>query len=141
MFKKFARFILRKEIADLRSQKLYYVNESFKMTDQYTQVVKNYNNEIDKCKNEIASLTEKLKNSEEDNTILREYYHLVDQEPSEEIQAKILLNLRCHDLEREIMSLKHQLSDTKKQLYNIKAVESIRNQVNYSIPPWWAYHA
>lgn len=114
------------------------MNESFEITDRYLQAAKNFNNEIDKCKNEIASLTEKLKNSEEENNILREYYHL-DQELSEEIQAKILLNIRCHDLEREVMKLTHQLSDTKKQLDDIKAVKSINNQIKYSTPPWWAY--
>lgn len=138
MFKKLARYILRKEIADIKKQRDDYRKDFIEWSDQHAQIVRKYDDEITKCKNEIASLMEKLKNSEEENNILREYYHL-DQELSEEIQAKILLNLRCHDLEREVTSLKCQLSDTKKQLDDIKAVESIKNQVKYSTPPWWAY--
>lgn len=114
MFKKFARYILRKEIAYLKKQRDDYRNDFIEWSDKYSLIVGKHADEIAKYKNEIASLMEKLKNSEEENNILREYYHL-DQEPSEDVQSKVLLNIRCHDLEREITNLKIQALENSRQ--------------------------
>ena len=101
LLKKIARKILKseiekmqEEIKDLRKSGIdntaeinKLMNETVKLTDQY--------------KNTINELNDQIKDLKYQNDLMRQYYHL-DEEPSEEIQTRIRIDMRCHDLEREL---------------------------------------
>lgn len=55
-----------------------------------------------------------MKQLSEENKIMRKYYK-ADEEPSPEVQAKILADLRLHDMEFKI--LQEKLNDCKQKLY------------------------
>ena len=59
------------------------------------------------------SLTIDMEHLSQENEIMRKYYK-VDEIPSPDVQAKILADLRLHDMEFKI--LQEKLNDCKKQL-------------------------
>lgn len=107
MFKKFARYILRKEISDIKRQKDDYIKEYDKLLNDHIKIVNEHDDYVKKYDIEMKCALKRIAQLEKENEIMRKYYRL-DQEPSEDIQAKVLLNIRCHDLEREITNLKMQ---------------------------------
>ena len=71
---------------------------------------KNLKNINDKLNTQIID----IKQLSKENEIMRKYYK-VDEEPSPEIQAKILADLRLHDMEFKI--LQEKLSECRQKLY------------------------
>lgn len=65
----------------------------------------------------------------QENEIMRKYYK-VDEEPSPEIQAKILADLRLHDMEFKI--LQEKINDCKQQLFNTSVLS-----LPYQYPRWY----
>ena len=55
-----------------------------------------------------------MKQLSEENEIMRKYYK-ADEEPSPEVQSRILADLRLHDMEFKI--LQEKLNDCKQKLY------------------------
>jgi len=55
-----------------------------------------------------------MNNLSQENEIMRKYYK-ADEEPSPEIQAKILVDLRLHDMEFKI--LQEKLNECKQKIY------------------------
>lgn len=60
----------------------------------------------------------------EENRIMREYYKL-DKEPSSEIQAKVLTNLKVHDLEFQIMQEKMNALNQQQHYLALTAAYSV----------------
>ena len=87
----------KKIIKDLEEQVNYWKNE-YKDGLTSRQEINNKNQELKKeleqKENELIQL-EKIK---QENQIMKKYYKL-DEEPSAEIQAKVLADLRLHDME------------------------------------------
>lgn len=70
---------------------------------------KNLKNINDKLNTQIID----MKQLSEENEIMRKYYKL-DEEPSTEVQAKVLVDLRLHDM--ELKMLQEKLSDCKHKI-------------------------
>lgn len=71
---------------------------------------KNLKNINDKLNTQIID----MKQLSEENEIMRKYYK-ADEEPSPEIQARILADLRLHDMEFKI--IQEKLNDCKQKLH------------------------
>lgn len=88
-----------------------------KSCDELQEDINKLKEENKNLKNINAQLNDKLidmKQLSKENEIMRKYYK-VDEEPSPEIQAKILTDLRLHDMEFKI--LQEKLNDCKQKLY------------------------
>lgn len=70
---------------------------------------KNLKNTNDKLNNQLIDIGTISK----ENEIMRKYYKL-DEEPSAEVQAKVLADLRLHDM--ELKMLQEKLSDCKHKI-------------------------
>lgn len=66
--------------------------------------------------NELNDQIINMKKISQENEIMRKYYK-VDEELSSDVQAKVLSNLRLHDMEFKI--IQEKLNDCKQQLFNI----------------------
>ena len=101
LLKKIARKILKSEIEKMQEE----IKDLRKSgIDEMTQIANSMQENVkltDQYKNTIDELNDQIKDLKYQNDILRQYYHL-DEEPSEEIQAKMHIDMRCHNLEREL---------------------------------------
>lgn len=89
----------------------------WKNTCDYLQ---NTINELKKENSILKNINDKLNNQlidigtiSKENEIMRKYYKL-DEEPSAEVQAKVLADLRLHDM--ELKMLQEKLSDCKHKI-------------------------
>ena len=89
---------------------------------------KNLKNINDKLNNQLIDINAISK----ENEIMRKYYK-VDEEPSPEIQAKILADLRLHDMEFKI--LQEKLNDCKQKMYFNQILMSSLSPMYY--PRWY----
>ena len=88
-----------------------------KSCDELQEDINKLKEENKNLKNINAQLNDKLidmKQLSKENEIMRKYYK-VDEEPSPEIQAKILADLRLHDMEFKI--LQEKLNDCKQKIH------------------------
>lgn len=92
----------KQEISKLRKEINAHYEEYMEVCSKYTDLTKKY-------KKELSEATEAMGALEKENAIMREYYHL-DQEPTDEQQTKIRINLRCYDLERENSKIFNELT-------------------------------
>jgi len=69
-----------------------------------------------------------MNNLSQENEIMRKYYK-VDEEPSPEIQAKILVDLRLHDMEFKI--LQEKLNECKQKIY-FNQMAALSSPIYYS---------
>lgn len=101
LLKKIAQKIMKPKIDELQKE----IDDLQKMRNHEFELYTTTENEsmelLKKQTKMIEDLKDKIKDLQYQNDILRQYYHL-DEEPSEEIQAKIRIDMRCHDLEREL---------------------------------------
>ena len=79
---------------------------------------KNLKNINDELNTQIIN----MKQLSEENEIMRKYYK-ADKEPSPEVQAKVLADLRLHDMEFKI--LQEKLNDCKQKIYFNQALASL----------------
>ena len=103
----------KKIIKNLEEQVNYWENE-YKDSLTSRQEINNKNQELKKeleqKENELIQL-EKIK---QENQIMKKYYKL-DEEPSAEVQAKVLVDLRLHDMEYK--QLQTRLSNIEQLLW------------------------
>ena len=129
MIKKIAERILRNELQDLREKRDYYEkrywDSEHRCCDYHTA-----NNNLEQ---EIQTLKDCLKNRDQviddlnaQNEIMRKHYH-VDEEPTDSIKMSILIDLRIHDLERQLILEKIQ---------HIK--DNSQSNIVYSLPMQYA---
>ena len=130
MLKTIARKILKNEIERKDKELKDLRDENFRLIQTHSDFSNKVLNDMSAHKQIIDNLNDEIKDLEYQNEMLRKYYHL-DREPSEEEQIKIRIDMRCHDLERE---LDHQrnLADT------LKMVKPLF-YINQSYPPLYMY--
>lgn len=110
MLKTIARRILKNEIERKEKELKDLRDENFRLIQTQSDFSYKVLSDTRAHKQTIDKLNDEIKDLQYQNDMLRKYYHL-DREPSEEEQIKMRINMRCHDLERE---LDHQrnLADT-----------------------------
>ena len=119
MFKRLARFILRREIKDYEDR-IAYLKEhrDNDQKDLSTTLIK-LNTQIDQS----IAYQKQIEDLTKENTILKEYYHL-DQEPTEEQQTKIRINLKIHELEMRLLQMSSFTSGIAAMSYNYNAMNA-----------------
>ena len=119
MFKRLARFILRREIKDYEDR-IAYLKEhrDNDQKDLSTTLIK-LNTQIDQS----IAYQKQIEDLTKENTILKEYYHL-DQEPTEEQQTKIRINLKIHELEMRLLQMSSFTSSIAAMSYNYNAMNA-----------------
>lgn len=90
--------------------------------------LKEENKNLKNMNNELNTQIINMKQLSEENEIMRKYYK-VDEEPSPEIQAKILADLRLHDMEFKI--LQEKLDDYKQKLYLNQMMTALSSPIYY----------
>ena len=110
LLKKIARRILKNEIERKEKELKDLRDENFRLIQTQSDFSSKVLRDMSAHKQTIDNLNDEIKDLQYQNEMLRKYYHL-DREPSEEEQIKMRIDMRCHDLERE---LDHQrnLADT-----------------------------
>ena len=124
MFKRLAKFILRREIKDYEDRIAYLKEDRDKdQKDLDTTLIK-----LNAQMNQTFNYQQQIDDLTKENTILKEYYHL-DQEPTEEQQTKIRINLKIHELEMRLLQMSSFTSGIAAMSYNYNAM----NAYSYSI--------
>lgn len=101
LLKKIAQKIMRSKIEEMQCEINRLRNDALKQSEDCGKTLKETSDLVKKQQNKINDLNDQIKDLKYQNDILRQYYHL-DEEPSEEIQTKMRIDMRCHDLEREL---------------------------------------
>lgn len=125
VIKKIARKILRTEIKELQDKITESYQNNLHDSETWSKALKTARDITEIQRREIDELNNEVKDLKYQNGILRQYYHL-NEEPSEEIQTKMRIDIRCHDLERE---LDHQrnIADVAKMALPIFQCNQIAN--------------
>lgn len=101
LLKKIAQKIMQSKIEEMQCEINRLRNDALNQSEDWSKILKETSDLAKKQQNKIDDLNDQIKDLKYQNDILRQYYHL-DEEPSEEIQTKIRIDMRCHDLEREL---------------------------------------
>ena len=83
-----------KKIEQLEEDICYWKQKANELENQITELKKQLSQKNDEIMN--------LEHVDKENTIMRQYYKL-DEEPSPEVQAKVLADLRIHNIEYEYL--------------------------------------
>ena len=86
-----------KKVKQLEEDICYWKQKVNELESQITELNKQLSQKNDEIMN--------LEHVDKENTIMRQYYKL-DEDPSPEVQAKVLADLRIHNIEYEYL-LKH----------------------------------
>lgn len=101
LLKKIAQKIMQSKIEEMQCEINRLRKDALNQSEDWSKVLKETSDLVKKQQNKIDELNDQIKDLKYQNDILRQYYHL-DEEPSEEIQTKMRIDMRCHDLEREL---------------------------------------
>ena len=101
LLKKIAQKIMQSKIEEMQCEINRLRNDALKQSEDWSKTLKETSDLVKKQQNKIDDLNDQIKDLKYQNDILRQYYHL-DEEPSEEVQTKMRIDMRCHDLEREL---------------------------------------
>ena len=119
MFKRLARFILRREIKD-------YEDRITSLRENRDKDQKDLDTTLTKLSTQMdqtLAYQKQIDDLTKENAILKEYYHL-DQEPTEEQQAKIRINLKIHELEMRLLQMSSFTSGLAAMSYNYNAMNA-----------------
>ena len=119
MFKRLARFILRREIKDYEDRIAYLKEHRDNDQKDLSTTLTKLNTQIDQS----IAYQKQIEDLTKENTILKEYYHL-DQEPTEEQQTKIRINLKIHELEMRLLQMSSFTSGIAAMSYNYNAMNA-----------------
>lgn len=114
-----------KKIKQLEEDICYWKQKAGELEDQITEL----KNQIAELNKQLSQKNDEIMNLEHvdrENTIMRQYYKL-DEEPSPEVQAKVLADLRIHNIEYEYLL---------KQIQECKIAMQIKSMI-YSYPYYW----
>ena len=117
----------KKEIESLKRRLDFWMKscddlqEIINKLKEENQILKTINNKLN---DQIID----MKKISQENEIMRKYYK-VDEELSSDVQAKVLSDLRLHDMEFKI--IQEKLNDCKQQLFNIPVLS-----LPYPYPRW-----
>lgn len=125
LLKKIARKIMQSKIEEMQCEINRLRKDALNQSEDWSKAFKETSDLVKKQQNTIDDLNDQIKDLKYQNDILRQYYHL-DEEPSEEIQIKMRIDMRCHDLERE---LDHQryITDISRMAISILPYNQIAN--------------
>ena len=101
MLKKIAQKIMKSKIEEMQNEINELRNNGLKQSEEWSKALKEMADLTQKQKYKIDELNDEIKDLKHQNDMLRQYYHL-NEEPSEEVQTKMRIDMRCHDLEREL---------------------------------------
>lgn len=101
LLKKIAQKIMQSKIEEMQCEINGLRKDALNQSEDWSKTLKETSDLVKKQQNKIDELNDQIKDLKYQNDILRQYYHL-DEEPSEEIQTKMRIDMRCHDLEREL---------------------------------------
>lgn len=101
MLKTIARRILKNEIERKDKELKDLRDENFRLIQTQSDFSYKVLSDTRAHKQIIDNLKDEIKDLQYQNEMLRKYYHM-DREPSEEEQIKMRIDMRCHDLEREL---------------------------------------
>lgn len=101
LLKKIAQKIMQSKIEEMQCEINRLRKDALNQSEDWSKTLKETSDLVKKQQNKIDDLNDQIKDLKYQNDILRQYYHL-DEEPSEEIQTKMRIDMRCHDLEREL---------------------------------------
>lgn len=91
--------------------------------------LKDENKKLENNCNKLNNQLLKMNKISQENEIMRKYYKL-DQEPSSDVQAKVLADLRIHDMEYQ--RLKEKMDEIKTLQYR-NSLLSITNAIHYPL--------
>ena len=100
-------------------------DELQKTINELREENKNLKNINDKLNTQIIN----MKQLSEENEVMRKYYKL-NEEPSIEVQAKVLADLRLHDMEFKI--LQEKLNDCNQKIYFNQMLTTLSSPMYYS---------
>ncbi len=107
MFENLARKILKSEF-EHKERRIKEAEENeaeaYAQCNRTLEANRNLLAENDSLKNKIAALTNKVKDLEEQNAILRQYYSL-DEEPSQETKDKMYLDMKYREMDKQLTEL------------------------------------
>ena len=115
ILKKIAQKIMQSKIEEMQCEINRLRNDALNQSEDWSKILKETSDLVKKQQNKIDELNDQIKDLKYQNDVLRQYYHL-DEEPSEEIRTRMRIDMRCHDLERE---LDHQrnIADISRMVY------------------------
>lgn len=106
--KNIARKILQSEIEELKEECDKTKSWNNELLDKMSAFKYECESKTLKAQNEKNIAEQKIKELEKENEILRQYYDL-DKEPSDEIKAKIHIDLKINRLKEEKYDLKNEV--------------------------------
>ena len=108
MFEKLARKILKSEF-EHKERRIKEAEENeaeaYAARDEAQEANRNLLAENDNLENKVVALTNKVKDLEEQNAILRQYYSL-DKEPSQETKDKMYLDMKYREMDKQLTEFK-----------------------------------
>ena len=141
LLKKIAQKIMQSKIEEMQCEINRLRNDALNQSSDWSKTLTHTTDLVQKQQNKIDELNDQIKDLKYQNDILRQYYHL-DEEPSEEIQTKMRIDMRCHDLEREL-DRQRIIVDMAKTIFPLYRYNCISNQfadartmTNYSCRFW-----
>lgn len=109
IMKDLARRILQDEIAELKDKADKFEQKSTELSRELSGIESKYESQIFSLNQAKEQSESKSAEWEKENTFLRKYYDL-DKEPTDEIKAKIHIDLEINRLKEENMKLMSMLA-------------------------------
>ena len=107
MFENLARKILKSEF-EHKERRIKEAEENeaqaYATLNEAQEANRNLLAENDSLKDKVTALTNKVKDLEEENAILRQYYSL-DEEPSQETKDKMYLDMKYREMDKQLIEL------------------------------------
>lgn len=133
--KKLARWIMKFEIQEMQNEIKELRSSGLEQSEDWSKTLTHTTDLVQKQQDIIEELNDQIKDLKYQNDILRQYYHL-DEEPSEEIQTKMRIDMRCHDLEREL-DRQRVIVDISRMVFPIRPCNQIANiRMMMEYPPY-----
>ena len=119
----------KKEIEELKKS----IQEKEELIKKLKKSINNYTRMISNLESKIDALRESQLKIQKENEIMKKYYKL-DEELSDEVQAKVLINLRLHDMEMQLLRTNQNLTNSLLDYRNSNmSLASIYNSANLGI--------
>lgn len=119
MFKRLARFILQREIKDYENQ----ITCLKKHRDEAQKDLSTTLTKLNTTADQALAYQKQIDDLTKENDMLKEYYHL-GEEPTEEQQTKIRINLKIHELEMRLLQMSSLTSGIAAMSYSYNAMNA-----------------
>ena len=126
MLKRFARWLLKEEMKELKDEAESYRSKWKDSVDDYVRLSRSLTDEIGQIKVKLVASMKEKERLKEENDLMRVYYK-VDEEPSEEEKMKIHIDLRIHQLEMDLNTARSELIAERLSRSYIPSIPSCPN--------------